>query len=215
MIFFIGDIHGDFSIFDFMKDKVAPNDTIIQVGDFGFYPETLEYWKNDFPCKVFAIEGNHEDFNLIRSFNSTLTEVRNKLFYVPRGTVLEIEGKLIGFLGGAESVDKFWRKENVSWWPQERVTDADLDNLIANVSGRQLDVLVTHAPPASTISVNFPRLDPMHWNLPLDWIDMSAIVIERANKELNPKLLICGHMHAPVRYSNVKILDINEVVMYR
>lgn len=216
MIYFLGDIHGDLSKLNRMKSVVSPNDTIIQVGDFGFYPNDMKMaWKffEEYPCRILAIDGNHENFDYLSQFSKDKpTNIVGNLWYVPRGMVLEIENLLIGFLGGANSIDKAYCVKGLSWFPNEEVTQEDINKLIVNVGDRKLDVLVTHAPPAYIIPYNFPPLKLRDWGLPPDWSDNSAKMVEVAYKALKPKKLICGHMHKQVLYDNIRILDINEVI---
>ena len=49
------------------------------------------------------------------------------LVFVPRGTVLELDGRRIAFLGGGNSIiDRAVRRNGVDWWPEEQVTLADV-----------------------------------------------------------------------------------------
>ena len=216
MIYFLGDLHGDWMALHHHEDKFNKDDIIIQVGDFGFYPTIMPdldiLFPNGYPCTVYVIDGNHEDFNFLgeRVNGNELWEFHPNMFYVPRGTVMEINGYLIGFLGGAESVDVAWRTEGYSWWPEERVTEADVQKLIDNVNDRQLDVLVTHAPPPPIIKTNWPLIDRAYWQLPLGWEDISSQQVQVSIDVLNPHKVVCGHMHRSVVRDNVRILDINE-----
>lgn len=216
MIYFLGDIHGDAAVLHHHMDKFDKNDVIIQVGDWGFYPRIIEDQKrlfpDGYPCPVYVIDGNHENFNFLfdQVENDGLWEFIDNMFYVPRGTVMEIDDYLIGFLGGACSVDIAWRKPVGKWYAQETITENDLQTLISNVDGRELDVLVTHAAPAKTIQRHFKPLNYNWWGLPKNWVDYSSKRVERAIDILNPKQVVCGHMHKSVNHKNVRILDINE-----
>lgn len=215
MIYVVGDLHGDLMRLATLKKHLTQDDTVIQVGDFGFYPEVIKEWKSlfeDYPCRILAVDGNHEDFNYIATFEEGIHNVVGNLFYVPRGSVLDIEGKLFGFLGGGESIDKAYRVENVSWWKQETITDEDVVKLIDNVNYRVLDYLIAHSAPTFTINAHFGPLNLRDWGLPGDWTDVSAQQISRAVHTLSPRNFICGHMHRSVIDGNIRILDINEVI---
>lgn len=215
MIYVVGDLHGDLMRLVTLKQHLTPEDTVIQVGDFGFYPETIKEWNHlfkDYPCRILAIDGNHEDFNYLDTFNGELAEVTPNLFHVPRGTVMEIEGKLFGFFGGGESVDKAYRVENVSWWKQEQITARDVETIIENVNYRQLDFLIAHVPPTFTVAAHFGPLNTKHWGLPDEWEDISAQRMSKVYHTLRPRNFICGHMHRSVIDGNIRILDINEVI---
>jgi Icc-related predicted phosphoesterase len=216
MIYVLGDLHGDWIKLHNIQEHLNTDDVIIQVGDFGIYERELNNlaieFPNGFPCKVYVIDGNHEDFNIINAWSKDeLTEFHKNFFYVPRGYVMEIEGKLFGFLGGAESIDKAWRTPGVDWFAEERVSQDDVDKLHKNVDGRELDVLVAHCPPQFVNQANFPRLRESDWELPLGWIDESAWKVSKAYWAVKPKMMYCGHMHKPVLHDNIRIVDINEI----
>ena len=54
--------------------------------------------------------------------------------------------KTIFTLGGARSIDKAYREENISWWPQEMITKKDIDNACRNLDkvDYKVDYLLTH-----------------------------------------------------------------------
>jgi Icc-related predicted phosphoesterase len=221
MIAILGDIHGMIEVIVDRFSALTENDTVIQVGDFGMYEDMFKSWKQYAKdkviprCKIYCIDGNHEDYSIVRNYSKKkVKKIGHNLFHVPRGEVLTIEGKRIGFLGGAESVDKAWRKDGVSWWADESVTAKDVERLIKNAGDEQLDLLVTHAPPADTIAAAFPKINKEHWGLPADWIDVSANRVNYVNNLLKPKKLVAGHMHKSVIHENVRILDINESIVF-
>lgn len=218
MIYVVGDVHGSFERFFWLKQHLTPEDTVIQVGDFGFYKSTLNTWNhmfpNGYPCRVLAIEGNHEDYRILNTFSRTEpTEIHKNLWYVPRGYTTMIDGKLFAFLGGANSIDKAWRLKGVDWFPEEVITDADVETLYKNVGDRQVDVLITHAAPDFTVTSHWPPLNRRTWMLEADWQDTSSTQVGRVNYKLLPTNHYCGHMHKSVFHGSVRIIDINEIVV--
>lgn len=213
MILFLGDIHGDFNILRQAHELAHAKgaSAVIQVGDFGFEEgceDDLE--RAGFQIPTFVIDGNHENFDYLEQF-SGISEIATNVFYVPRGTVHEIDGRKIAFLGGACSVDKYIRLErNYPWYPQEVVTDED----IARLDGvDSVDLMVTHVPPQWVIQKHFdPMFLVVHFGLPIDWKDPSADRVEKVWRRLNMPPLICGHMHRSVTDRNVRILNIAECV---
>lgn len=216
MIAFLGDLHGDFyilrKVLDRLKNDYPEVVALIQVGDFGFFPRKLpELLEVNAHIPVYAIDGNHENFNLLDGISS-VQEFAKNVYYVPRGTILEIDGKRIGFCGGAASVDKETRIKYGydAWFPQEEITDADIakfDNV------ESLDVLVTHVPPQCTIQAHFDPSTLKWFGLPSSWRDPSADKIEVLWRRLGEPMLFCGHMHKSVvdQMGKVRILDINEL----
>ena len=62
---------------------------------------------------------------------------------MPRGTVVDTKVGTMLFIGGADSVDKFWRTENVSWWADETISDEDVEK----VKPGHYDYVFTHCCP--------------------------------------------------------------------
>ena len=137
MLYVMGDIHGFWEALDNLSTHLGPDDIVVQVGDFGVDRKfsDLEYLEKLFAkvqYKLIFIEGNHEHFPTIGMWHKDqLTEIAPNVFYAPRGLVMELDGKLVGFLGGAESVDKAWRTPGYDWFPEERVQQAT-DKVILN-----------------------------------------------------------------------------------
>lgn len=152
-----GDVHGcwyDLEVVLQQAIKKYKIDACIQVGDFGFY--VLVFDKNKktkFPVPVFAIDGNHEQHwwlkEQIKKGEAATWKEKHNLEYIPRGTVWEVDGCKLGFLGGAMNVDR----------KQEGSTKKRDTNYILNVEVKealktfndfgQLDFLITHSCPHS------------------------------------------------------------------
>lgn len=233
-VLFLGDIHGQFNVLDEIHQRgfAGAGDTVIQVGDFGVSKKFLnpQYISQLFnlPYRLLFIDGNHDDYDVIRSWGSDpIIEITNNVFFVSRGHVMEIEGQLYGFMGGADSVDKNMRYvtdgPNRDWFWEERITDADMQRLRDNVNNRRLDYLITHAPPMKVIQQSFPPLNKYMWGLDLGWIDESALQVDRLMFGLYPRKIVSGHMHKKVIYSypvgadercEVRILAIDEVANF-
>ena len=224
MIVFVGDIHGEFHILRSMITEMIKGNgyletsimegngksnaiKIIQVGDFGWYPHLLKDWDWKCPFPIYAIEGNHEYFPLVQNWTH-VTEVKPNLWYVPRGTVMNIDGYDIGFMGGAHSVDRYNRREGISWWPEEEVTEQDIKKL----SNKKVDILVTHVPTHTTIQRNWGPLNKASWGLPKHWVDTSSMLIEQMWMEMGQPPIISGHMHKSVIDGKHRVLDVNQPV---
>lgn len=207
----LGDIHGVTKVLEAV-DRFASTDPKIvagiQVGDLGWYEQTVPLFHSlNLKLPWYWIDGNHEDFSLFRKYE-VVTEVAPNLFYVPRGTVMEVGGMKIGFLGGASSVDKQARlRLGWHWSADENITDED----IAKFDGvDSVDLLITHCPPQSIIQKHFDPMKLIYFGLSPLWRDPSADKVEALWERLGKPNLVCGHMHEPVTDGNVRILDINE-----
>jgi len=130
MIAFIGDVH---RAFDRLAGEVAALpanvEAAIQVGDLGLHQDDLDPTGLGLPAlarPVYYVTGNHDHEPSYRGI-SRPTEMAPNLVFIPRGTVLELDGRRIAFLGGGDSViDRAVRRSGVDWWPEEQVTMEDV-----------------------------------------------------------------------------------------
>ena len=218
MIVLIGDLHGDFKALPYLLERVPKDATLIQVGDFGIWPdepyrqyrEAWEfYWKQcEWEGKFYFIDGNHEFYPWLQY--SEVTEIWPDLNYIPRGEVLEIDGLTIGFMGGAVSLDKMDRVEGVNWFPEEDITQTQFERLF--LQDVKLDLLVTHSPPDSVLNAQFAPVNKEARGLPRNWVDISRLYVQRLYEKFECQL-VCGHMHRPVFDGRCRILAINELYM--
>jgi len=107
------------------------------------------------------VDGNHENFNLIKEMETICYWKGGYIGLLPfgaihllRGEIYNIGDRRIGVCGGAESIDKEWRKENESWWAAEKITDQDVETFKMNLlngdeRGREIDIMLSHDCPAS------------------------------------------------------------------
>lgn len=207
----LGDIHGSFSTLKILDNMLGPEiKAIIQVGDFGFYPECRERWQRmGLTRPVYVIDGNHERHDILDQDNG-VQEMGPNLYFVPRGTVLDIDGRSVGFLGGAASVDKEIRlRDGEHWSPGENIKRSEVARFDAVES---VDLLVTHVPPQSVIQQHFDPATLEWFGLPKTWKDPNADVVEKLWTRLGKPQLVCGHMHRGVIEGPVRILNIGEAI---
>lgn len=163
-IAFVGDVHGNTSYIRSLRKplKHFEVDLVIQVGDMGIL------WEHENPddCPVvdavksldtgwWFIDGNHDNHPNLRKVGEDITD---RIKYIKRGSIKDIDGLKFGFLGGAYSIDKDYRIEGVDWWPEEQPTREEAEPLI----GADLDVLVTHDIPSSFNPVKVFDVGPIH-----------------------------------------------------
>lgn len=165
-IILTGDTHADVSRILFINDnEMTKDDVVIILGDFGVI------WKeNDSMTKEVLqmlgekkfttafLDGNHENFIEIARLEKKAFWNGGKVGILPhgiihllRGEIYNINGKIIGVCGGANSVDLWHRTEGISWWREEEITDKDVSNFEANLKGNKIDIMLSHDAPASLI----------------------------------------------------------------
>ncbi|MDE6690388.1 MAG: metallophosphoesterase [Clostridia bacterium] len=172
-IYVTGDMHGTdlLAIHNFCDNRpeLTKEDYIIIAGDFGgvWYEDILkEDLKrfSDLPVTVLFVDGNHENFDMLNAYpvetwkGGKIHRIKPDIIHLMRGQVFEISGKTIFTFGGATSIDKEYRKEGQSWWPQELPTYEELDEGLANLKryGNKVDYIITHS--CGMRALMYPRL---------------------------------------------------------
>jgi predicted phosphodiesterase len=153
-----GDTHGLLDIEKLNKlssEELDKSDVLIILGDAGVCwggngeDEELQKFYENKKFTTFIVDGNHENHDLISElpiverFGGKIRKVSNSVFYAIRGEVYEINGKRFLAIGGADSVDKEYRVEGLSWWEGETISESDILNALKNVNGT-VDFLITH-----------------------------------------------------------------------
>ncbi len=145
MVYFTGDIHGlPFYVKRFsIKHKLARDDTIVLLGDVGanYYQngsdECVKATLSSIKPTVLCIHGNHEmrpwnvDGYHLMEWNGGLVYVQDKypsLLFAKDGEIYTIDGLKYIAIGGAYSVDKFYRLRNGHKWfddeqPSQEIKD--------------------------------------------------------------------------------------------
>jgi len=176
-IYLSGDFHGDFrrlgsKVWKEGRD-LTKDDFVIGLGDFGGVWEVNEDskrweeeqywldWLSDKKWTTLFVEGNHENsyrlekFPIIEKFGGRVSQISESIFWLRRGEIYTIADKKFFTFGGAMSIDKIYRKENISWWPQEQPNkkeqDYGIDNLINH--DMKVDYILTHTCPQHIVSI--------------------------------------------------------------
>ncbi len=163
MIYVTGDTHGltDFHklhVFAGEHPELTKNDYIIVAGDCGVLwsndtlVERLRYY-TDLPFTILFVDGNHENFDMINSYpveiwnGGKVHKIKPDIIHLMRGQIFELEGKKLFAFGGATSIDKYMRREGLSWWKQELPSYEELDEGIATLKhhGGKVDYIITHS----------------------------------------------------------------------
>ena len=223
MVYITGDIHGEVYRVSEMIEKyeITPNDIIVILGDVG-----MNYYGNkhgdrrnkkrlnNFGIPILCIHGNHE----MRP--ETLITYREEpwmggtvyfeeefpnLFFAKDGEIYDLEGIKAIAIGGAYSVDKWYRlQRNIHWFPDEQPSveiktrvEKKLDDL-----GWQIDAVLTHTCPYGYI----PREAFMSC-VDQSTVDNSTeLWLDTLEKKLNYKAWYCGHWHIEKRIDKIHFL---------
>ena len=161
--FLKGDIHGNlFEIIDFInRFNLGKNDNIIILGDCGIawrkdkkdLAQNIKLWNEcGNEVKLYFIDGNHENFNILNSLpiENNMGKIADNIYHLRRGQVYEFENKKILVCGGADSIDKYRRIENFTWWKEETISQETIDDIPAG----HYDYVLTHCCPRSIFEKN-------------------------------------------------------------
>lgn len=186
-IWVTGDCHGNFSRFTRKqreKLNIKPDDYVIICGDVGLlWADDKEFQYNlkffeTVPFTILFVAGNHDNYNMIEQYplsnwngGKVRQIIQDKVIYLERGQIYNIEGKTFFCIGGASSHDiedgildrntdnfrgrlktlkrlkkKHYRILNESWWSQELPTEEELTSaleVLQNVDDK-VDYIITH-----------------------------------------------------------------------
>jgi len=135
MIYITGDTHGDFSRIERFCEKFQPSrdDIMIILGDAGFNyyggkrDQRVKERMSEMPITIFSIHGNHEirpgkipSYQLATWHGGTVfvEEAYPNLLFAVDGETYDLGGHQTIVIGGAYSVDKYYRLANGwNWWP--------------------------------------------------------------------------------------------------
>ena len=135
MVYVTGDKHGEFSSVENFCNKfnTTKDDILIVLGDAGinFYlnkrDKKLKQDLNSLPITLFCIHGNHEErpYNVSgyieKDFQGGIVYIQEEypsLIFAKDGEIYDFNGKKTIVIGGAYSVDKWYRlASRLTWFP--------------------------------------------------------------------------------------------------
>lgn len=206
-----GDWHGNVTwvqqTLPFLRRAVPEVKTVLQLGDFGFWPErpgqgfvqTVDYWARTTETRVLITPGNHEWWSeldvLFAAAPGELIQLAEQVFVMPRGYRFTLAGREFVSFGGAASLDRADRAPLRDWWPTEIPSSEDVSRAIA---GGATDVLLTHeAVDGGTALVEeVLRSNPLGWtHEELAYSALSRSRVTEVHRALHPQILVHGHIH--------------------
>lgn len=169
MVYITGDIHGSLEPIYALFEKYSPSeeDIVVILGDVGVnYTGTLrdigiKRAMNKLGSTFFCIHGNHENRpqNIAtykeKEWNGGRVmyedDFPNILFPID-GDIFELEGKNCIVIGGAYSVDKFYRlRYGYKWWPDEQPSPEIKEYVENQLAKREINVVFSHTCPSKYI----------------------------------------------------------------
>ena len=171
MIYITGDTHGELHRFSQKKCPAGEGDCVIICGDFGcVWDGSAEQkywldWLNEKPWTTLFLDGNHENFDLLKRYPVTAWNggrvqfIRPRVVHLMRGQVYDLDGIRIFAMGGAASHDissgilepddpdfyqkrrrldrarAMYRIHHISWWKEEMPSEEEYAEGIRNLEG--------------------------------------------------------------------------------
>ena len=221
MIYLTGDIHGNPTQVELFcsKMQLTEKDTIIILGDVG-----LNYYggKRDrlpkrilssLPVTFLCIHGNHENRpQNIPEYKPTIwnggrvlvDEEHPNILFAEDGEIYDLDGKKALAIGGAYSVDKFYRlQRGFGWWADEQPSELTKRKVEGVVNEcKDIDIILSHTCPKKYIPTEMflPMIDQSSVdNSTEEWLDTIEDTV-------NYKAWYCGHWHTDKRIDKMHFL---------
>lgn len=222
-VFYItGDCHRDFTkISLFCKyHETSTSDVMIMLGDAGVNycmdssDEQLKKELSKLPITLFFVHGNHEERpGLIDSYEEKIWQGGSayyenafpNLIFAKDGEIYNFNGKRVIAIGGAYSVDKYYRLSvRLPWFASEQPSDEIKAYVEAKLEERdwEVDYVLSHTCPLCYEPVD----------LFLSFIDQSKIDkstekwLSKIEKRLKYQKWYFGHFHDNRKYCDAEIL---------
>lgn len=212
MVLYTGDTHGQvFRIVSMIRRlRLGADDVIVILGDVG-----MNYYGNDHGdrerkkklnregVQILCIHGNHErrpatiDTYKLKEWHGGLVYVEDdfpNLLFAIDGEVYDLDGNNAIAIGGAYSVDKYYRlSRGLHWFPDEQPDEATKNRVEAKLEelGWKIDIVLSHTCPARFVPTEafLPGLDQSTVDSSTEeWLDTIA-------ERLSYGRWYCGHWH--------------------
>ena len=181
MYYITGDTHGDFTRIERFCERFHPtrDDVMIILGDAGFNyyggkrDQRVKQRMAEMPITIFSIHGNHEmrpgkipSYHL-QQWHGGMVFVEDaypSLLFAVDGEVFDMGGLQTIAIGGAYSVDKYYRLMNGwNWWPDEQPTQEMKKGIekCLDYQHWKVDSVLSHTVPLKyePVEVFLPQID--------------------------------------------------------
>lgn len=220
MIYLTGDLHGDPTQVELFCEKMqlTSKDVIVLLGDVGanYYTGRRDRLMKRIlamqPVTFLCIHGNHEirpqnipDYHptIWNGGRVFISDEYPNILFAEDGEVYDLDGKKAIAIGGAYSVDKFYRLERgFGWWADEQPSEETKRKVEAVVAQERVDIVLSHTCPK--------KYTPTEMFLPM--IDQSTVDnsteewLDTIEEKVNYSGWYCGHWHTDKRIDKMHFL---------
>lgn len=219
MVYLTGDIHGQADeLAKKAKTILTKEDILILLGDVG--ANYFGDWRDkrtkahlaDIKATILCVHGNHE----MRPY--TILSYKEKewcagtvwyedefpnILFAKDGEIYEIEGQRYLVLGGAYSVDKFYRlARGWRWWSDEQPSAETKARVEQKIASESVDIILSHTCPSRYIPTEMfiPSIDQ-------STVDHSTEEwLGEIDAKIDYKAWYCGHWHTNKRIDKMHFL---------
>ena len=201
-----------------MRFKPTKDDTIVILGDVGanYFGDLRDNKLKEAFARleptIFCIHGNHE----IRPWNIPTYKTKEwnggtvwyeekypNILFAKDGEIFDIEGTKHLVIGGAYSVDKFYRlSHDCGWWEDEQPSEKIKQYVEQQIKEKEFDVILSHTCPF--------KYEPIETFLPgiaQSNVDTSTEEwLDKIEESVNYKAWYCGHWHINKRIDRIHFL---------
>lgn len=173
----IGDIHAEYTQYLKLLSRY-PGQSSVQIGDFGIGFRDVP----ELPEGAWFFRGNHDNPEAAREHPHYLGDYG----------VRELDGVKFFWVSGAWSIDQQYRTEGVSWWRDEELSYAELEQAISLYEKERPDLVLTHDGPNVATDFILNRYS-LHKTKPIP--TRTAQALDAMWSIHQPKKWIFGHWH--------------------
>lgn len=220
MIFYTGDIHGSpNNIIELCRCcQIQEDETIIILGDVGanYYGDerdnTIKRELSKLKPTILCVHGNHEmrpstlPSYKTRIWNDGVVWYEDEypnLLFAKDGEIFEIEGIKHLVIGGAYSVDKYYRLAyGYRWWADEQPSEEIKEYVEHQILNNPIDVILSHTCPLKYTPTEcfLPGIDQNIVDKSTEeWLDKIEAAVDY-------KAWYCGHWHINKRIDKMHFL---------
>ena len=220
MVYFTGDIHSSFDAVFKIVEKVRPNerDVVVLLGDVGanYYggerdaalKRLFGFMSPTFLC----VHGNHEmrpanvDGYVEKKWRGGKVWFQPQypnLLFAKDGEIYSVNGIKYLVIGGAYSVDKFYRlKRGLGWWADEQPSDDTKQRVEQQVAKKKFDIILSHTCPFKyePIEMFISHIDQKTVD------DSTERWLDKIEESAEYKAWFCGHWHTDKRIDKMHFL---------
>lgn len=222
MIYITGDTHGRFDHIEHFCQRMNTDskDIMIVLGDAGInydegrHDQLVKKQISEIPITLFCLHGNHEirPHNIESYHESTfhggkvmVEDTAPNILFAVDGEIYDFNGKKCIAIGGAYSVDKFYRlARGLNWWEDEQPSEqikAAVESRLEEMNW-SVDVVLSH-----TCPLKYEPTEVFLQGLDQSTVDKSTEVwLGSIESRLQYQKWYCGHYHTMKKIDRLQFM---------